>query len=70
MIHELLAEIQKLRGDILNMEQWLRIQVKSYQDEISRLCSEIRTLLVQTNVLVARIKHQDKLLENKINKHF
>lgn len=71
MIHELLAEIKNLQEQVANMKKWMHIQIQSYQDTIARLGCEIRTLLVQTNVLVARIKHQDKLLlQNGINKHF
>lgn len=67
MILELLNEIKQLKAMIFGMNQWMNIQINSYKDQITKLHTEIRILLTQTNILVNRIKQQEKQLKaNKL----
>jgi hypothetical protein len=72
MIIELLNEIKDLKIQINNRDEWQKLQYQNYKDENDRLIQEIRTLLIQTNILVERLKRQDKEISKRklINKHF
>lgn len=72
MIIELLNEIRDLRAHIMNMEQWIKLQVESYKNQNEQLGVEIRTLVVQSNILAERIRFHEKRESKKkaLNKHF
>lgn len=60
ILQELLTEIVLLKEQVIEQDKWLKIQIGSYKDEITKLYAEIRGLLVQTNVLVNIIKQYKK----------
>lgn len=65
LVFELLKEIKDMRVEFMCMRRWFEFQYESFRIINEQQAIEIRSLLIEVNVLVAKLKER-----KSINKHF